>query len=148
VKLGQPGGDAPTAPKEDAAFGAFAALERERTFASANDPIRSVLQHSKSHPRMLESACQAAFVVFLRARPNARAPAATSRGAAPPRPRRATLTSRNLHLPRRQRDVARVALGRARGAPRQVRARIASIAHRQSPVARSRGVGLSRSNLM
>ena len=82
MKLGQPGGDAPTAPKEDAAFGAFAALERERTFASANDPIRSVLQHSKSHPRMLESACQAAFVVFLRARPNARAPAATSRGAA------------------------------------------------------------------
>jgi hypothetical protein len=65
VKLGQPGGDAPTAPKEDAAFGAFAALERERTFASANDPIRSVLQHSKSHPRMLESACQAAFVCFF-----------------------------------------------------------------------------------
>jgi hypothetical protein len=35
----------------------YAALERERTFASAPDPIRSVLQHSKSHPRMLESAC-------------------------------------------------------------------------------------------
>lgn len=43
------GGGAPNAT--------YAALERERTFASAPDPIRSVLQHSKSHPRMLESAC-------------------------------------------------------------------------------------------
>ena len=35
----------------------YAAFEQKRSFTSAPDPIRSVLQHSKSHPRMLESEC-------------------------------------------------------------------------------------------
>ena len=35
---------------------AFAALERERTYEAEPDTVRSVLEHSKSHPRMLESA--------------------------------------------------------------------------------------------
>lgn len=56
VKLHAAGADA--APAEDgerASSATYAALERERTFTTAPDPFRSVLQHSKSHPRMLES---------------------------------------------------------------------------------------------
>lgn len=33
----------------------FSALERGSKFVAAPEPARSVLQHSKSHPRMLES---------------------------------------------------------------------------------------------
>lgn len=46
---------APAESGERASNATYAALERERTFSTAPDPIRSVLQHSKSHPRMLES---------------------------------------------------------------------------------------------
>ena len=34
----------------------FAVVEERRAYSAAPDPIRRVLEHSKSHPRMLKSA--------------------------------------------------------------------------------------------
>ena len=56
---------------EDAVDATYAALEVPRTFGAAPEPIRSVLSHSKSHPRMLESA-SAVFFPACDARVNRR----------------------------------------------------------------------------
>lgn len=64
------GADGATEGTPDATY---AALEVPRTFTSAPDPVRSVLSHSKSHPRMLESACTTIRHVCFRAQAASRA---------------------------------------------------------------------------